>query len=147
RRATTRPAIEVLKLLDAAIFNVMVGNCDAHGKNFSVLYEGSNVTLAPLYDLVSTVAYSDLSPRFAMKIAKCATLEEIGRTTWSAFADDAGLGAPYVHRRVREMADAAENAVPRVLEQTAEAGLDAAALAKYASLIASRAERMARLHL
>ncbi len=143
RRATTRPAIEVLKLLDAAIFNVIVGNCDAHGKNFSVLYDGSHVSLAPLYDLVSTIAYADLSPRFAMKIATSATLEEISRETWSRFAEDAGLGAPYVHRRVRELAEAAKNAVSRVAEQTTEEGLDPTALAQYAAVIASRAGRLA----
>ncbi|MFN3229325.1 MAG: type II toxin-antitoxin system HipA family toxin [Asticcacaulis sp.] len=39
RRVATRPAIETLKLLDAAIFNLIVGNADAHGKNFSLLYD------------------------------------------------------------------------------------------------------------
>ncbi|MCO5966722.1 HipA domain-containing protein [Sinorhizobium meliloti] len=34
RRVSARPAIDVLKLLDAAIFNLVVGNADAHGKNF-----------------------------------------------------------------------------------------------------------------
>jgi len=37
RRVTTRPAADVLKLLDAALFNAVVGNADAHAKNFSLL--------------------------------------------------------------------------------------------------------------
>ena len=36
RRIVARPAVDVLKLLDAVIFNVMAGNADAHGKNFSI---------------------------------------------------------------------------------------------------------------
>jgi len=36
RRATTVPALAVLSLLDAAIFNLIAGNADAHGKNFSL---------------------------------------------------------------------------------------------------------------
>ena len=38
RRATTVPAREVIKLLDDVAFNFLLGNNDAHGKNFSLLY-------------------------------------------------------------------------------------------------------------
>jgi serine/threonine-protein kinase HipA len=144
RRASTRPAVEVLKFLDAAIFNAMVGNSDAHGKNFSLLYRAGEVTLAPLYDLLCTTAYANLSPRFAMKIAKCATLEEIANGTWSAFAADVGLGAPFIRRRVRALADSAQSSVFRVADQLAEAGLDRDAMTKYASLVASRATHLAK---
>ena len=57
RRACTAPAPSVLALLDAAIFNVILGNADAHGKNFSLLYAQDTVSLTPLYDLLCTVAY------------------------------------------------------------------------------------------
>ena len=39
RRVAFRPAVDVLKLLDAVIFNLVAGNADAHGKNFSILHE------------------------------------------------------------------------------------------------------------
>ncbi len=42
---------------------------------------GTGVSLAPFYDLLSAVAYPDLSPNLAMKIARQATIEEIGPTT------------------------------------------------------------------
>lgn len=144
RRATTRPAVSVLAFLDAAIFNLIVGNADAHGKNFSLLYQAAGVSLAPLYDLLSTVAYAELSPKLAMKIAKRATLEEVRSDTWAGFADDVGLAVPFVRRRVKELADASLAAVRQVAERTTLAGLDSEALATYASLIASRAERVAR---
>ena len=76
RRACTTPATTILRLLDAAIFNVVLGNADAHGKNFSLLYAGGKLHLARLYDLLCTVVYPGLSPKFAMKIAKRATLED-----------------------------------------------------------------------
>lgn len=144
RRATTRPALEVLKLLDAAIFNVIIGNADAHGKNFSLLYQGAGVTLAPLYDLVCTVAYEDLSHRFAMKIAKSRTLDEIDSNAWSAFANDAGLTAPYVVRRVRALSDLMQNAVVEIAARLAETALNREALTKFASIVASRAARVAK---
>jgi serine/threonine-protein kinase HipA len=95
-----------LKLLDAAIFNLIIGNADAHSKNFSLLHTGGGVTLAPLYDLLSTAAYLDLSAKLAMKIAKKATLEEIQSRHWDAFAADVDFAAPYVHRRVKQLCDA-----------------------------------------
>ncbi len=143
RWATTVPAVAVLAFLDAAIFNVIVGNADAHGKNFSLLHQTAGVTLAPFYDLLSTVAYPDLSPNFAMKIAKRATLEEIGAATWPAFAEDIGLAAPFVRRRVRELADAVVAQVPSVADGPGLAGLNEAALRNHSALIASRAERVA----
>ena len=45
-------------LLRAVTLNVVLGNCDAHGKNFSLLHtESGALRLAPLYDLLSTRLY------------------------------------------------------------------------------------------
>jgi serine/threonine-protein kinase HipA len=106
RRAALRPARDILKLLDAVIFNLIIGNADAHAKNFSLLHKDGRVALAPLYDLLSTVAYPDLSPKLAMKIAKKATLEELQSRHWDEFAADVDLAAPYVHRRVKQLCEA-----------------------------------------
>lgn len=143
RKATTRPAGAVLALLDAAIFNLIVGNADAHGKNFSLLYQAGTVSLAPLYDLLATVAYPELSPKLAMKIAKKATIDEIEPATWPAFAEDVGLAAPFVRRRVKELADGVVATASKVAAQAALASLDGDALASYTSLIVSRAQRVA----
>jgi serine/threonine-protein kinase HipA len=143
RRATAVPAVAVLALLDAAIFNLIVGNADAHGKNFSLLYRAAGVTLAPFYDLLSTIAYPDLSPNLAMKIAKRASLEEIGPATWPAFADDIGLAASFVRRRVNELAVAVVACLPALLDNPALAVMNVSALEEYAVVITSRAERVA----
>ena len=105
RRVTTRPAAEALKLLDAALFNAIIGNADAHAKNFSLLYLPDRTQLAPLYDLLSTVAYPDLSQRFAMKIGERRTLEEIYSADLDKFAKDVEIRAPFVRRRMGEIAE------------------------------------------
>jgi serine/threonine-protein kinase HipA len=46
RSVAARPAVDVLKLLDAVIFNGIAGNADAHGKNFSILHDGEGVLAA-----------------------------------------------------------------------------------------------------
>ena len=143
RRACSRPAVEVLKLLDAAIVQVLLGNADAHGKNYSLLHRDGRVKLAPLYDLLSTVAYPDLSPNFAMRIARRATLEDMRRGDWDRFATNVGLGAPFVRRRVRELADLALVQATAVAAELARPGLDENALARGAERVSNRARRLA----
>ncbi len=110
RRAATRPAREILKLLDAVIFNLIIGNADAHAKNFSLLHSGGNggsaITLAPLYDLLSTIIYPNLHVKLAMKIGGKAVLEDIGPRHWDRFAADAQLGAPFVRARIGQLCNA-----------------------------------------
>lgn len=139
RRVATRPAVEVLKLFDAAIFNLIIGNADAHGKNYSLLYGPNGATLAPLYDLLSTVAYPELSPKLSMKFAKCATLEEVDESTWPKFAADVGLAAPFVRKRVKELASAVADSASSVAAQIAKPGLSEADLRRIAALVAGRA--------
>jgi serine/threonine-protein kinase HipA len=143
RRIAARPAVDVLKLLDAGIFNVIAGNADAHSKNFSILYDDDGPRLAPLYDLLATVAYPDLSSKLAMQIGKCAKLPELDDKGWNTFAADAGLGLPLVRRRVAEMSE-------RVILQTNVAaadlvrpGLDDKAQEQFAEMVVDRAERCA----
>ncbi len=63
-----------------------------------------------------------------MKIARCATLDEIGPSTWPAFAADVGLGAPFVRRRVKALAGSVQVLALRIADQTAAVGLDSHAL-------------------
>jgi len=139
RRAATRPARDLLKLADAAIFNLIIGNADAHAKNFSLLHVGGTIRLAPLYDLLSTTAYPDLSPRLAMKIAKKATLEEIEPRHWDRFAADVNIGAPHLRRRVRLLCEAILGEV-NVSDSSLSGMLpDGESFDRFADLIGSRA--------
>ncbi len=141
RRVVHRPAVDVLKLLDAAIFNLLIGNSDAHGKNFSLLYGPHGIVLAPLYDLLSTAVYPELSPKLAMKMGKCATLEEIDLGAWRKFASEAGLAAPFVQRRVVEVADKLIDCAPGVVARLCQRGLDETALLRVLATVTQRAQR------
>jgi serine/threonine-protein kinase HipA len=55
------------RLLEAVTVNALIGNGDAHAKNFSLLHpEDGALTLTPLYDLMCTLYYTD--DRMAMYI-------------------------------------------------------------------------------
>lgn len=142
REAAARPALEVLKLVDAAIFNVIIGNADAHAKNFSLLRQddvGGSIVLAPLYDLVGTVIWPELSPRFAMTFGGAGTLEQLEAKHFDRFASDAGVAAPFVRRRASQLAEAVADAIEGDLNVP---GLDNRELiATQADAIRDRAQR------
>lgn len=106
RRAATRPPRDILRLLDAAIFNLIIGNADAHAKNFSLLHKDGAIVLAPLYDLLSTVLYPELSSKLAMKIGGKHLLKELESRHWDKFAADCGLSVPFVRTRTRQLCEA-----------------------------------------
>lgn len=121
---------------------VIAGNADAHGKNFSLLYAGDDVRLAPLYDLLCTARYPQLSPRLAMKVGGRSTIDEMGARTWPAFAEAIGVAAPYVLRRVRELCAAVQTELTAVGAGFAPP-LDVESVRSVSALVSSRADRLA----
>ena len=105
RRATKPSAPEVIRLLDAVVFNALIGNHDAHAKNFSLLYGSRGATLAPLYDLLCTAAYSTPTTNMAMKLGSKYSFAEVQVRHWELFAVAAGLSQAQTRKRVVRMAE------------------------------------------
>ena len=104
RRVTRPSAPQVLRLLDYVIFNALIGNHDAHAKNFSLLYSGKAPVLAPLYDALSTAVYPTLTPKMAMKIGGKYKFSEVHALHWDEFAEGAGLAKAQAKKRILELA-------------------------------------------
>lgn len=68
RKVCSVPVIEINKFIDIYIFNLLIGNRDAHGKNFTLIFKERQIILAPAYDLVCTAFYKALSDNMAMKV-------------------------------------------------------------------------------
>ena len=104
RRSCTRPVRDVLAFADAVVFNFLIGNHDAHGKNFSLLHRREETVLAPLYDLVCTAAYPELSRKMAMKLGGEYRPQWVRRRHLERFAEEAGLGVAGLRNRALRMA-------------------------------------------
>ncbi|MBT0961929.1 type II toxin-antitoxin system HipA family toxin [Denitromonas iodatirespirans] len=104
RRATRPSAPQILRLLDYVIFNALLGNHDAHAKNFSLLYSGKTSVLAPFYDTLSTAVYPTLAPKMAMKIGSKYKFSEVQARHWEQFAESVGLAKAQAKRRILELA-------------------------------------------
>ena len=148
RRACSHPDEDADRLLDATVLQVLVGNTDAHGKNYSLVRRGpgfgDEVELAPLYDVLCTAAYPGLSPRLAMKIGGRTTLEELRPAAWDRFARRCGLDPSTVRRRVAELCKLAAQRCDGVAQELARPGLDHDALQGFARRTRRRAARLER---
>ncbi len=142
RAASSTPVIDLQVLLDAVIFNWLIGNHDAHGKNFSLVYRGEigsrrQTRLAPLYDLISTVYYPELSPKMAMKLGGEYLSERITPANFERLAEEAGLAKPMMKRRVLELVEAVVSTLRTVTT-------DHPVTVAVAKVIQSRCERKLR---
>jgi serine/threonine-protein kinase HipA len=106
RNNSTRAAKDVLSLLDWVIFNVLIGNSDAHAKNISLLLLESGPILAPFYDLLSTRIYSHygLTEKLAMKIGGENDPNLIQKKHWQTFAEEIKIKPHLVLSRVVDVA-------------------------------------------
>ena len=141
RRATKPSAPQVLRLLDAVIFNALIGNHDAHAKNFSLLYAGEthNIampTLAPLYDLLCTAVYPTLTTKMAMKVGSTYRFSEVRKRHWERFALDAGLSGAQTKKRMMRIAQELPQAVGKLQSEPAFSGNEL--INKIAALIEQR---------
>lgn len=105
RRASTIPALDLERLIKAVIFNLLIGNCDAHGKNFSLLYQKEGITLSPLYDLINTLYYENLTTKMAMKIGKEYDANKIDQRQFEMLAEQISFSKPGIHKLVAVTAD------------------------------------------
>ncbi len=102
---SSEPILDKRNLLMAVVFNYLIGNCDAHAKNFSLLLDAGSVRLAPFYDLISTKVYGALSPKFAMRIGGQLRGEWVAKEHWLTLADEANVGAKAVLTICKELGE------------------------------------------
>ena len=111
------PGADMLSFVDRVVFNFLIGNGDAHGKNFSVLYHGNRPRLAPQYDLVCTAVYPSIAKKMAMKLDgkfefRWVTSGKIVRTF-----ERAGIGEKAVRDSIVRQVAAIRQALPGLLDE------------------------------
>ena len=72
--------------VDQLIFNTLVGDCDAHAKNYSLFLEPERISLCPLYDSVCTLFWDVFSDTLAMPINGKRRACDLSLSDWAAEA-------------------------------------------------------------
>ena len=92
RTHTRTPALNLRELILRLFFNLLIGNCDAHAKNFSLFHLSGGIKLAPAYDLVCTQAWPELSTTLAMPIGSANSICDIDKAALQNFSTDVEIG-------------------------------------------------------
>jgi serine/threonine-protein kinase HipA len=83
------PASAQVLMLQWLMFNFIIGNSDAHAKNFSFLVNEKGLQAAPLYDLVSGLRYGYKD--MAQSVGGETHLDVISTEEWKRLAKDCGI--------------------------------------------------------
>ena len=106
-----------IALVDSVVFNCIIGNADAHAKNLSIVYHGRRADFAPLYDLVSTSVYPELSQEMAMRIGGDAAFDSISRDSFSRMAEECAVAPKLVLGRLDYIAKRIVPAASRLADE------------------------------
>lgn len=144
REVSVSPQEDIASLVDASIFNWIIGGSDAHAKNFSLLLGAAGRhRLAPIYDVASILPYSPQVQfediKLAMKIGGEYRLRDIGLKHWRRFAEENRLDFEPVRSRISMMAAMLPDLAATVRDQIAAEGAPHPLNEKLASIFADRA--------
>jgi serine/threonine-protein kinase HipA len=110
--------IEVFRRL---IFSLVIGNYDAHAKNFSFLVSGDgSISLSPAYDLVCTALYEELDTTFAMLIGGVNDLESFDEEALKQLFDTIQKKYNTIRKQLIKYADLSLKAVSEVVSEFKE---------------------------
>jgi serine/threonine-protein kinase HipA len=92
QKHSVRPAIDLARFFRRLIVFVLVGNCDAHLKNFSLLETSVGLRLSPAYDIVNTAFYDGFDQNVALAIDGAKPhLDQVTRNILEKFGLSIGL--------------------------------------------------------
>jgi len=136
------PGLDRLAGAQAAAFHFLVGNADAHAKNISLLHVRDGVRLAPLYDVVSTAGYPELSTELALSIGDELSPDAVTQVHWSDLADDFGMNAGGFERVRRQLVDRVAVEAPRLRDEARAQGWHDPCIEEILDVIAARGPRV-----
>lgn len=122
REDSIRPARDVASLAQTMCLNYLVGNCDAHLKNFSLLHEGPArdggvlVSLAPAYDVVSTTYFPNHPRRLAMRLGGARTIDDVTPESFRLLAQELGIRDSALRSLVAPLAEGLAEGIGRAGE-------------------------------
>ena len=128
RQFSSNPIVDQGKLWDIIVFCYLLGNTDAHVKNFSLLYgrDLRSIRLAPAYDLVSTTVYESSTREMSFYIGNALLIDEITETSFREAATEIHIGERFASRRYNYICNHFREALRETAAELQEAGFSKA---------------------
>ena len=113
RVVSSLPAVDIQNFLKLVIFNLIIGNNDAHGKNFSFLFteqaESISTRLAPAYD--------ELTKVIAMKVGKVNQFDRLRVKDFERLAIATKISVAGFRNQITEVAGNVRDALPVTIRE------------------------------
>lgn len=146
-QTSANPAEQCLRLLRWVIFQVLIGNTDAHAKNLTFFCGIEGLSLAPAYDLVCCVAFaeSNVEDTYAMAIGDAFGPTELSAFEWANFARACRLNSRQVSKELGKLAASVLKWVGPVETEARDCSGDIPILARIRELVIVECERQIQL--
>lgn len=140
------PATARLFMLRWALLNILIGNCDAHGKNISFFVSANGIHPAPLYDLVSVGVYGDaVEQELAMAYGDEFLLQGLTPFAMADFGSRIGVNLSLLQREMERMAAAGSSIAPRLAESDVYVGRERDLVKRICRFVETQADRMEQM--
>ena len=136
------PAKDILVFIRMLTFNYLVGNADAHGKNYSLLYRDDMPSLAPIYDVLCIAVWREFTTKLSMSIGGEYDPSKIGVSHWRDMASQCELDPGYVVEELGQMATAVRKHSEGLSKEMVEANLWHPIMAEIRKVIDNRSKHV-----
>ncbi|MDB2595862.1 type II toxin-antitoxin system HipA family toxin [Pseudomonadales bacterium] len=108
--------VDVQQFARRLLVNILLGNGDAHLKNWSLLYaDQTTPRLSPAYDILTTNVYIEDERQFALNLGKSKNWYQVSLTNFQAWADKSGIPWRVIKPHMDEALDKAKTLWPTAL--------------------------------
>lgn len=139
---TVEKAVTRMGLLRWALFQYLIGNCDAHGKNISFFCRPAGLSLAPYYDLVSVVQYAGLDHELAMAYGDEFEVDKVRPYDWAVFAERTQIPRPLLSREMQRIGRVAGEAAAREAADESYQGEEKTLTSRIATYVRGQAQKL-----
>ena len=99
---TEQPSTSVLQFLKFTLFDLLIGNVDAHAKNHAVIYYSGRIAprLAPRYDLLPTRMEQNITEQLSYDIGAAQYIETVDGVAVAKFMSSFGIATARGQKRI-----------------------------------------------
>lgn len=108
------PAAQTLKLIRWTIYNLLISNFDAHGKNISFYIRKGKIEISPFYDLVNVAMYPDFNQELAMAIGDAFDIHEVKAYDLAQLCDECSINPRLLAKEFDQMGKKLTNALQTI---------------------------------
>jgi len=141
--ACPQPTRARLQLMRWLVFQVLLGNTDAHAKNLSFYMTAAGPVQAPAYDLVCGALYQEgnVSQAYAMAIGDAFSTEELTPYEWAQFCVSTGISPSLVRKELERGVKMINSRLSRVASAVQQEGADPEVIQRIAEVVEAECVR------